>query len=116
VRYAKDYQANVKSGCELYSTLPLEDIFEELQEFLFDKTYNFDMAPKKFKMTVSLCTEEEIDDDHVKVTIELLKMPEGRVCIEFKRAAGDPFEYFEKFEELRQELLFITEAVTTEMK
>lgn len=113
LRKLKKYISEVKKTTQFFSKLPVEDIFEELEEYFWQADYQVEIDHKRYKMTVLLSSEAVEDEqqaiDHIKIEVQLLECLEERsTCIEFKRVNGDPFEYFDKYEEIQKDLLYLT--------
>ena len=87
----------MKKNTEFFSTFDPDTLMTCLNDYVEGKGAKLELSKTKYKAKVNLVTE----DDTVGITVRILKTKDGKFCVEFNRTAGDQFNFFNTFEEIR---------------
>ncbi len=92
-----DYLRIVHKYTEMFSTYDAQTLFGLLDEAGEKLGAQMEYYPGKFKARLAMATET----DNIQMKIQILKVDESKVCIEFDRVTGDQLEFFNLYGKIK---------------
>lgn len=109
-RALDDYIDSPFKNTVMFSTLPPDEISDQLITLLINKNAKIEINEKKWKITFTLKRDLENKEQEAQthtesctVQVKLLKMDKvsEKICIEFTRKSGSLWYFLEQFKELK---------------
>ena len=99
-----DFNNHFVKNTIMYSTYEPEFIFAQLIGKLQDQDITPNIHSKKWKLTFDIFREQTEDEkkadlpqEGCRIRVELLKIDEDKVCIDFSRLNGNSWFFFQQF-------------------
>mmetsp|Transcript_27432 Transcript_27432/g.20579 ORF Transcript_27432/g.20579 Transcript_27432/m.20579 type:complete len:123 (-) Transcript_27432:77-445(-) len=97
-REMEEYVRIIEKKTEFFSTFDVEDIFQSLVELGESQCLSFDISKTKYKIKLLFLVGEGKKAENVTLAVNLLRVNEGKVCIDISRSEGDIFTFFKQLE------------------
>lgn len=107
-RYCMEYIPEFKRYTQFFSKSELEPLFNTLALFADRVTTEYEFSAEDYSATLSVLQ----DDTKVSMTVNILKVEEGKYCVEAVKNSGDRFVFNDIYNKLKQ--FFGGHANTTE--
>jgi len=109
-RHCIDYVPEFKRYTQFFSKSELEPLYNTLALFADRVTTEYEFSAEDYSATLSVLQ----DDTKVSMTVNILKVEEGKFCVEAVKNSGDRFVFNDIYNKLKQ--FFGGHANTTEAK
>jgi hypothetical protein len=83
----------------MFSTYDPDTLMSTAIDFANGSNCKTTLATDKFKAKVTIMTEQE---EQVEMKVRVLKVDEGKNCVEVTRVSGDQMEFYKAFNAMRE--------------
>ena len=97
-RTAAEYIPEYKRFTEFFSTSPIDELFKTVAAYAKDNATEYTFDDSEFKTSLRVKSGEE----YINVEINILKVDEGKNCIEVVREGGNKFTFHDVYHNIKK--------------